>query len=89
MPASFLDKRPSPRTRRLRRAQCVFNNGTSLLDVTLRDISASGARVVGDGVAFLPKTFDLRILEADGAYSTRRARIVWTDGKAAGLEFIS
>jgi hypothetical protein len=89
MPASSPDKRPSPRTRRLRQAQCVFNNGTSLLDVILRDISASGARVIGDGLAFLPKIFELRILEADGAYSTRRARVVWTDGKTAGLEFIS
>ncbi len=33
------------RTRRLRHALCVF-------DVTLRDLSAGGARVVGDGLAF-------------------------------------
>jgi hypothetical protein len=67
----------------------VFNNGTSTLDVTLRDLSTDGARVVGDGLAFLPCTFDLRVREGDGAYSIRRARLIWTDGKTAGLEFIA
>ena len=86
---SFSDKRRSVRTRRLRHALCVFNNGASALDVTLRDLSAGGARVVGDGLAFLPRTFDLRIREGDGAYSIRRARLIWTDGKMAGLEFIA
>ena len=76
------------RTRRLRHAPCVFNNGASTLDVTLRDLSAGGARVVSDGLAFLPRTFDFRVREGDGAYSIRRARLIWTDGKTAGLEFI-
>jgi hypothetical protein len=89
MPASFSDQRRSLRARRLRQAQCVFNNGTSSLDVTLRDVSASGARVVGDGLAFLPTTFELRTRESDGASSVRRARLVWTDGRTAGLEFIA
>ena len=89
MPDSFADQRRSVRTRRLRQALCVFNNGSSSLDVTLRDISAVGARVVGDGLVFLPRTFELRIHEGDGGYSARRARLVWTDGRTAGLEFIA
>ena len=52
------------RTRRLRHAPCVFNNGASTLDVTLRDLSAGGARVVSDGLAFLPRTFDFRVAKA-------------------------
>jgi PilZ domain len=91
MPDSSADHRRSLRTRRLRKARCVFNNGASSLDVTLRDLSASGARVVGDGLAFLPPTFELRILEGDGVgvHSARRARLAWTDGRTAGLEFIT
>ena len=60
------------RTRRLRHALCVF-------DVTLRDLSAGGARVVGATASPF----------SDGAYSIRRARLIWTDGRAAGLEFIA
>ena len=56
--------------------------------MTLRDVSARGARVVCDGLVFLPKTFELRIYEGDGLYSARVARLVWTDGRIAGLEFI-
>ena len=89
MPDSYADQRRSVRTRRLRQARCVFNNGASSLDVTLRDVSAVGARVIGDGLVFLPRTFELRIHEGDGAYSARRARLVWTDGRTAGLEFIA
>lgn len=90
MPNSSADQRHSLRTRRLRRARCVFNNGASTLDVTLRDVSAGGARVVGDGLASLPRTFELRILEGDGVRvsSARRARLMWTDGRTGGLEFI-
>lgn len=91
MPDSIADQRRSMRTRGYRHAQCIFNNGSSSLDVTLRDISTVGARVVGYGLASLPRTFELRILEGDGirVHSTRRARLVWTDGRTAGLEFIA
>lgn len=73
----------------MRQAHCIFNNGNSSLDVTLRDFSEKGARIIGDGLAILPRTFDLRIQEGLDAYSMRRARIVWTDGRTAGLEFVA
>jgi hypothetical protein len=84
-----LDLRRFLRIRQLRRAQCVLNNGNSLLDVTLRDLSEEGARVVGEGLAILPRTFELRILKGEGTYSTRQAQLVWTDGRTAGLKFIA
>ena len=82
MPDLSANKRHSLRTRRLRQARCIFNNGASTLDVTLRDISEVGARIVGDGLGSLPRTFELRILEGDAVsvHSARRARLVWTDG---------
>ncbi len=91
MPNSSADQRNSVRTRRLRQARCVFNDGASTLNVTLRDVSAGGARIVGEGLASLPCTFELRILEGDGVgvSSAQRARLLWTDGRTAGLKFIA
>ena len=68
----------------------TFDDG-SALDVMLRDVSPVGARVISDGLGCLPRAFELQILEADGVRiaSARRARLVWTDGRTAGLEFIT
>ena len=85
---TFSEKRRTHRTRQLRQASCVFNEGTSVLDVTLRNISPTGARIVGHELIFLPKTFEFRVQDNLGGYSSRRARLVWTDGATAGLEFI-
>ena len=85
---SFVEQRRFPRSRRLRQALCVFNNGASSLDVMVRDVSAKGARVIGDGMVLLPKTFELRIRDGDRLQSARTARLVWTDGRTAGIEFI-
>ena len=86
---SSTNKRRSPRRRQYRRARFIFDDG-SALDVTLWDLSAVGACVTSDGLGCLPRAFELQILEADGVriVSTRRARLVWTDGRTAGLEFI-
>ena len=41
---SFVERRRSPRVLRLRKARCVFNDGTPSLDVTLRNISFTGRK---------------------------------------------
>ncbi len=87
-PAPVAEKRRARRVRRLRQALCVFNNGTSTLDVTLRNVTPLGARLLGDGLYRLPKTFELRIRESDGGYEARKARLVWSAAETAGIEFI-
>ena len=82
------EKRRAPRVRRLLQARCVFNGGSSTLDVTLRNISPLGARIAGDALICLPPTFELRILDGFGGYSARRSRLVWSRGATAGIEFI-
>ena len=82
------ERRHAPRSRRLRQARCIFNNGSSSLDVTLRDLSPAGARIVGDALICLPPTFELRIHDGFGGYASRQARLVWSKGASAGLEFI-
>ena len=76
----------SPRVRRLRQARCVFNIGSSLLDVTLRNILRTGANIASDALVCLPPKYEFRILDGFGGYSTRHARLVWSRGVKAGIE---
>jgi hypothetical protein len=85
--APSAEKGRSPRVRRLRQARCVFNNGSSSLDVTLRNISVTGANITGDALICLPPTFELQIHDGFGGYSGRHARLVWSRGATAGIEF--
>jgi hypothetical protein len=59
--ASFSEKRSLYRARRSRPAHCVFNEGATVIDVVLRDISPAGARIGGAEVAGLPQTSNCRI----------------------------
>lgn len=83
------EKRRTPRARRLRQAQCVFNEGSSTLDVTLRNISVTGANLASDALISLPETFEIRVLDGLGGYSARKARLVWSRGRTAGVKFIA
>ena len=85
---SFSERRRLLRARRLKRARCVFNNGASVFEVMLRDISPAGARIFGNELHWLPKTFELQILNSLGAYASREARLIWIKGGAAGIEFV-
>ena len=87
-PPSHAEKRRSPRARRLRRARCVFNSGSSSIDVTVRDVSVEGARITGDGLIGLPSEFTLLFLNGMGGHSARHARLVWARGADAGVEFV-
>ena len=87
-PQPHAERRRATRARRFRQARCVFNDGSSSLDVTLRDISPAGARIAGDGLICLPPTFELRIHDGYGGYAARRARLVWSRSRSAGLEFV-
>lgn len=84
----FADQRGPHRARRIRPARCVFNQGTTVLDVALRDISPVGARIVGRELTALPKSVELQIPDGSGGYSARPALVVWSNGRAAGLKFI-
>ncbi len=92
---SYVEKRRSPRILRLRKARCVFNDGSPSLVVTLRNISFMGANIVsftganiaGDAPISLPPTFEFQILDAFGGYSGRHVRLVWSRGATAGVEF--
>jgi len=84
----FAEKRGPRRARRIRPARCVFNQGETVLDVALRDISPVGARIVGRELGALPTSVELQIPDGSGGYSARPALVVWSKRRAAGLKFV-
>jgi hypothetical protein len=86
--AAFSEKRALARARQSRRARCVFDNGATVLEVAVRNISPLGARIAGAELIDLPQTFELHIPDSLGGYSARQARLVWSRGASAGVRFI-
>jgi hypothetical protein len=82
------DKRAAPRSRCLREALCVFNNGNSNFSVMVRNISATGARLAGHELYRLPEEFELRIKNGPGAFAIRRVRRMWSRDDSIGVTFL-
>jgi hypothetical protein len=66
----------------------VFNNGCSDLNVLVRNISSTGAKLCGDELHCLPEEFELRIHDGFGAFTSRRVKRVWTRADSIGVAFI-
>lgn len=82
----MLESRQAERVRTFLRARIVFNNNNSTIDCTVKNISASGAKIdVSDAVA-VPEFFDLIIPQKGQTY---RARIAWRDEQAIGVNFVT
>jgi PilZ domain len=79
------EKRGAMRQRCLLRGRLAFNLKSSTLDCTVRNISKTGARLVFNDPVALPHEFEL-FIEAQGA--TYKARLVWSNGSAAGIRFL-
>lgn len=82
------DNRSAQRTRCLREGHCVFNKGYSSLDVTVRNISATGARLSGNELICLPEEFELQIHDGFGAFASHRVKRVWSRADFIGVAFI-
>ena len=78
-----MEKR-EPRTRTLKTARIVFNNGRSVIDCVVRNLSSRGALLVLPSVLGVPETFELHI-ESDG--SCHAARTVWKGHGKIGVAF--
>jgi hypothetical protein len=51
------EKRVSPRTRALKSGRITFNHGSSSIDCTIRNLSASGAKLLVENALGLPDEF--------------------------------
>ena len=80
---STSERRLVPRQRVLRGARMVFNNASSTINCTLRNISDAGARLDVASVLGVPESFDLKL---EGQPS-RSCEVVWRSPEAIGIAF--
>jgi hypothetical protein len=78
------DKRAAPRKRVLKGARIAFNERSSTLSCTVRDLSETGARLrVPQGQA-VPARFDL-LIDVDGFEAP--CTVAWRRGEDVGVTF--
>jgi hypothetical protein len=82
------ENRRALRRRCLLQGRCIFNKGYSDLNVLVRNISATGAKLTGDQLQFLPSQFELRIPNPSGGATTYLAKRVWSRPDSIGVAFI-
>jgi hypothetical protein len=80
------DLRLAPRKRSLLGGRIVFNNRSSTLDCTVRDLSPTGAKLLLTSTATIPSEFDLEIPLKE---QTLHARVMWHRGNACGVSFVA
>ena len=78
------ERRNERRMRALKSAKIAFNFGRSVIDCTVRNISASGARIDIANPVGVPESFML-VIEAD--QFMRRCRAVWSHEQRIGVTF--
>lgn len=79
-----VEQRKQPRLRVLLKGRIYFNNGSSSIDCLVRDMSATGARLMLSETATLPEKFDLYILQKERTY---RASLRWRREDGVGVTF--
>jgi hypothetical protein len=77
--------RGAERIRSFLRAQIIFNNRMSTIDCTIKNISTMGARIALSDSLAVPTEFEIDIPQKGRSY---RARLVWRDKEAIGIEFL-
>jgi hypothetical protein len=80
-----MSQRASPRSRTLLSGRIILSEGKSVIDCTVRDLSAEGARIRVDEVAIVPAQFYIEIGE-----DRRRelCRVVWRRPTEVGVAFV-
>jgi len=78
------DKRTDERAPAFRKAK-LFISGNTELECAVRDVSDHGCMVSLLGAETLPDQVTIRL---DPATPRRTARVVWREGRDAGLEFL-
>ena len=78
-----MNRRREHRMRVFKPARIILNNGYSVINCIVRDISDGGARISLEDAMLLPEAFSI---ELDSG-AVRRAMRRWRRGKSVGLEF--
>src|SRR6478609_8266252 len=80
----LMEKRNSTPTRCLLTGRIIFNNRTSVIDCTVRDISDTGARIIFAQLVLVPAEFDLDIPKRGPAV---HVHLMWSKGNEHGVMF--
>jgi CheY-like chemotaxis protein len=83
---SSSDLRAAPRVRSFIGARLVFDRQFAPMDCVVRDISATGARLILAGDDPIPEVFELQIPQRG---QRMRARLVWRRGTICGVQFLN
>jgi len=78
------ERRRATRQKSFLRGCIYFNNRRSALDCLIRDISASGARLIFSDTVTVPDVVDLYIPQKE---QTLRAQVHWRHGDEIGVAF--
>jgi hypothetical protein len=81
---TMVEARKADRVRAFLRARIVFNNMNSTIDCTIKNISATGAKIELGNTITIPTEFDLDVPARGRVY---RARLMWRDSDAVGVAF--
>ena len=81
------ERRAADRARTLKGGTIVFNNGNSVLNCVIRDLSPTGARLKVDGAAMLPDEFLLVTGPCDERQE-RAVRVMWRALGELGVAFV-
>jgi hypothetical protein len=80
------ERRPGQRRRVVWRGRCVYPDGSRSFDCVIRDANETGARIAIQGAQIVPQRFYL----VDRTNRTAHdVKVIWSDGKQFGLEFVS
>ena len=77
------ESRNAPRSSTKQKGTAIVSGGTEIA-CTIRDVSATGARLSFQNPTFLPRTFRLKFDDHD-----QRVTVMWRRGLFAGVRFTS
>jgi hypothetical protein len=80
------NNRTNPRSRVLKSAKIVGDNNWSVLDCTVRDLSATGAKLICGDTISVANEFKLLLPKEN---TIQNARVVWRRDGMVGIEFVS
>jgi len=80
------EARIAPRRRMLKTGKVAYNDRHVTIECTLRDMSATGARLRVSGSVTAPDTFEL-LIPLDGLEAN--CQVVWRSGADLGVRFLS
>ena len=84
-PPPLAERRPKPRKRVLFGGRVTYSEGAKHFDCSIRDLSESGARIsLKPGV---PIPSSVYLIDTRNR-TVHESRVVWNNGREAGLQFI-